>query len=544
MYGGAGQLRLIAGLRWRIFVNSLRTGRGKVDLAGRVFFGLTIAGGVLGLGVVLGAASWEAFHSGHPEILAGGLWFIFLVWQFLPIFVTGFGAQADMGLLLRFPLPYSGFVLLTLAYGLLDPVSIAALYWLVMILAGIAIAAPGLLLWAIAALAAFAAVNLLLSRAVFAWLDRWLAQRRTREILGIVFFLLLMSLQFIQPISERWGKQATLEIHRFAPVESVFPPGMAASAIEGAQLGQDGLALMALGSLAVLGLAFAWVLNIRLRAQYRGEQLSEAPREKVAATRKTVHKGWRLAGLSPPVAALLEKDLRYLVRNTAQYLTLAVPLILVFVFGLQGGGSGEGPAMPLASSSFFFPAAVAYCMLIVLGPAFNALGFDGPGVAMLFAAPVRFRDVMIAKNVLYTLVLVLEIAAVFVGISFVRGGVDPAIAAVTLSAVFFALPLNFAVGNLVSLHFPRRLQFGSIRRQRASGMAVLLTFSTQLAIMGFSVGIYLLSHWAGGMWMAGMVFLALAVLALIVYRQAVEASSGIAERHREALVTELCHPAQ
>lgn len=541
--GGTDQLTLIAGLRWRMFVNSLRTGKAKVDLAGRVVFGIIIAVGVLGAGLLMAAGSWEALHSSQPLFLAGELWFVFLVWQFLPIFVTGFGAQADLGLLLRFPLPYSSYVLLTLAYGLLDPVAIAALYWLAMILAGVGVAAPGDLLWAVLALGAFAAVNLLLSRAVFAWLDRWLAQRRTREILGIIFFLLIMSFQFIQPLGERWGKQASVAIQRFAPVGSVFPPGMAAAAIETAGQGQAGRALTALGGLAVFGLALGWVLGIRLRAQYRGEQLSEARREKTSATPVTAHKSWRLAGLSPPVAALLEKDLRYMLRNTAQYLMLAVPLVLVFVFGL-GGGGGRADRMPLAHSVFFFPSAVAYCMLIVLGPAYNILGYDGPGVAMLFAAPVRFRDVLVAKNLLYTLVFAVEVGAVYLGILLIHGTVDLTIVAVTLCAVCFALPLIFAAGNLVSLHFPKRLQFGAVRRQRASGIAVLITFGAQFVIIGLAAGIYLVSRWAGKLWMAGAAFLVLAVIALVIYRAAVEATSGIAERQREALMTELCHPTQ
>ena len=54
-------------------------------------------------------------------------------------------------------------------------------------LVGIAAAHPGLLVDDAGA-GSFAVFNILLVRAVFAWIDRWLAQRRTREILTRFFW--------------------------------------------------------------------------------------------------------------------------------------------------------------------------------------------------------------------------------------------------------------------------------------------------------------------------------------------------------------------
>ena len=57
-------------------------------------------------------------------------------------------------------------------------------------LIGVTMARPDLFVWTALALAGFAAFNILLVRAVFAWIDRWLAQRKTREILGALFMVL------------------------------------------------------------------------------------------------------------------------------------------------------------------------------------------------------------------------------------------------------------------------------------------------------------------------------------------------------------------
>jgi hypothetical protein len=166
--GKQEQLRLVGWLRWRLFVNGLRTGRGKADLAAKIILGAVLGSVVLGLGPLLGAGSWYAISNAKPFILTGEIWFIFLVWLLFPVLISGFGAESDPASLLRFPLHYSSFVFLAFAHGILDHVAVAAVYWLLAILVGIAVASPGPLLWAIPSLAALALFNLVLNRAIYA----------------------------------------------------------------------------------------------------------------------------------------------------------------------------------------------------------------------------------------------------------------------------------------------------------------------------------------------------------------------------------------
>ncbi len=65
---------------------------------------------------------------------------------------------------------------------------------------GIVMARPDLYLWAMLGLSVFAVFNILLVRAVFAWIDRWLAQRKTREILGAVFMVVIVSMLLINSV--------------------------------------------------------------------------------------------------------------------------------------------------------------------------------------------------------------------------------------------------------------------------------------------------------------------------------------------------------
>ena len=536
--GKQEQLRLVGWLRWRLFVNGLRTGRGKADLAAKIIAGFGVVGVVLGLGPLLGVGSWYAINYGKPVILAGELWFVFLVWLLLPILISGFGAESDPASLLRFPLRYSTFVLLAFAHGIFDPVAVAALYWLLAMLAGIAIASPGALLWAIPTLAAFALVNLLLNRAIFAWLSRWLAQRRTREILGAVFILLMFSFQLIGPLTQHYGKRALPMATRLASAGRLLPPGMAASAITAGHAGRAGSASAELAGLLVYSGVLGWLLSLRLRAEYRGENLSEARRE-TSAGRSTVRAGWNVAGLSPTVAALFEKDLRYLLRNTIAYLTLLAPVLVVIVLALGHSGSHAKQPFFMRSSSLLYPASVGYVMLILLGLAFNNLGYDGPGLGMLLAAPIRFRDVLVAKNLLHTMVVGAQVLMVSVLVRLVVGPTPPLVVAVTLAGALLVLLTDLAVGNLVSLYFPRRLIYGQMRRQQASGMAAVASMGTQVLLAALVAGSYLLSRWAGHLAWCGVAFLVLAGAAWVAYRRVLDLASGIALKRREVLMTEL-----
>ena len=190
----------VAELRWRIFANSLRTFRGRMELASRIFIGLAFVAGGIGGAVGLGGAAWFVISQGNPEWLGGLLWPVFLFWQLFPLMATAFTQNIESSSLLRFPLSYRSYFLIRLVYGSLDPATAVASLWLL----GIdyrhrSRPAESASLGHDCALT-FALVNLVLARMLFAWLERWLAQRRTREIMGILFFLFILSFQLIGPL--------------------------------------------------------------------------------------------------------------------------------------------------------------------------------------------------------------------------------------------------------------------------------------------------------------------------------------------------------
>jgi len=191
------QYAAVARMHWRIFMNGLRSIHGLLDLGatGIAWLLYSVFGLVLGVGLCNGAYSL-ASHSSW-QFLPILFWVVSFLWLMFPIAVASFQEQSDLGTLLRFPVRFGSYFLLFIISGSMEASTILGVVCCFGIWLGIVIARPDLYLWAALGLSVFAVFNILLVRAVFAWIDRWLAQRKTREILGAVFMVLTASLPVI-----------------------------------------------------------------------------------------------------------------------------------------------------------------------------------------------------------------------------------------------------------------------------------------------------------------------------------------------------------
>jgi len=540
----SAQLGAIANVRWQVFLHSLRFKRGALELFSWIVIGTIITGGGLGGAIVLGLGAWFSVSEGKPDGLALLLWPVFLFWQLFPVMATALSESIDASNLLRFPLTYRAYVLVRLAYGALDPATLLGSLWLVGIALGIGWARPGLFLWALAVLFAFAAVNMLLTQMIFAWVDRWLGQRRTREIFAVVFFLAMISLQLIGPMLSRYGDRSNAAFHRagqFAnPVQAVLPPGVAAAAISHMASGTTPPALALLGVLGLYGGAILRVLSVRLRAQYHGEHLSEVIGN--AGLRKKsegIGLGWSIPGLPREAAAVVEKEFHYLSRSGPVLLTFITPIVMMFVFGL-GGRSGNAAGFLQNWPELALPVGSAYALLLLTNLIYNNLGPDGSGIQFFLVSPASFRDVMLGKNIAHMGVLAGELIALWIGVFLLFRAPAIETVLITLSGLLFAAPINLAAGNLLSLYSPKKTEFGTFGRQRASQTTVLTSFAIQILVFGLAAITLLIARYYKREWMAIVAFLGLAALAFILYRFALTRVDTIAARRREILTTELC----
>jgi ABC-2 type transport system permease protein len=538
------QLAAIAELRWRLFVNALRTTRGKLELLSQIGIGIAFGIGGLGGAFGMGIASSMMISAGKPELLAILLWIVFFFWQGFPIMASAFTGSSESDDLLRFPLSYDSYFLVQMAYGVFDPATAIGSLWSAGILLGVTFARPALFPWALLVLLAFAAFNLLFMQMISAWVERWLAQRRTRELMGVLFILLMLSFQLIGPIVRHFERKSSRpDVQRYidilGPVQRMLPPGLAADSIAQAAYPRF---MPAFSSFALLGafvLLIGYCLHVRLLAQYRGENLSEVAASALPRDR-SLRLGWNFPGLSSPVAAVFEKEIRYLLRSGPMLLTLIMPVfaLLIFRFGAMNALQAGGAFKRLPDMAF--PAAAAYTLLMLTNLVCNSFGADAAGIQFFFASPVGFREIVLGKNLTHAAILMAETALAWTAVSFLYGAPAFSVTVAALAGMLFAAPLNFSVGNLLSIYSPKKVDYSSFRRQRPSQMSALITLAVQLFLIAVCALVFWIARYLGNYWIATAILLALAAISLTAYRMILNRMDGLALERQETLIAELC----
>lgn len=527
----------------RIFLNSFRRMRGGFELGARiltiVMFFFVSTGPAVGMGI----GAYEAALHGRFIGIAILFWVLCLVWQFFSAFAPALAGQnPDLNHLLRFPVSFGSWMLLYLFYGIASPSTLIGLLWATGIGIGIGVARPDLALWSTVVLITFVLFNILLSRAILSWIERVMAQRRTREIVtGALLFLALAGQAFNPAFHQtRHGtpygirKQAVhLFAERFWTVQKFLPPGVATVAVD-QQLGHSGSGALPFSALVVYTISIGALLGMRLRAESRGENLSEvrrAPAQPAAVrTRQPQRRALDFAG---PVAAVLEKDLRYLLRSGPMLYALAAPLVMVFVFGgaFRGGGSASH-----FRTAYALPLGIIWAFMGLTQMVSNSFGGEGHGIQFYFLSPTPLRKVVLAKNAMHLLLFTIEALAI-TGIVVYRYGWPPlSVAAATVAWILFAVPLDFAAGNLLSVLMPYRVNMTRMRRQEFSLGNGMLSMLAQAFILGMGAAVMLPCAAFHRPWLAVPILLALAAAALLVYAQVLARIDGLIDSHRESLI--------
>jgi len=533
------QVALIAGLRWRLFRNSLHTTRAKLELAGQIF--LSIAAALVAAGGGLGLFTIAFLLSGGSRytILHALLWGIFLAWLILPLLVAAGTSTIDFRELLRFPLRFSSYLLVSLAYSLFDPVALAAFFWLACFFAGISAARPDLILVLAPAFVGLAAVTLFMSRSLMTVIERLFRRRRGREIFFTVFVLAMLSGQLVMVAAEDQIETAWKYAGANPGWLLIFPPNLAFAAFETARAGGVAAPLSFAAVLALYASLLFIAHRRRTLAQYRGEDLSEGVAV-TSAQAAPVEAGWRLPLLPGSIAALVEREFRYASRNGFTLMNLVIPISLPAVFGAVAISGEELPGFMTRDAGASFFGLVAYTQLVTSQLVFNQFAFEGHGIQFLFFAPVRFREVFAAKNLAYAAAVLIDVVLIWLVMA-AFGQAPGALATVTvLAALPFLLLAQMTVGNLLSLYFPRRFDFGKFK-QRQSGMSVLLGMLQQMVALAIAGGIYVLARWLGVLWAAALAYVVLGAAMAMVYNIFLSHYDAIALRRREALTAELCH---
>jgi ABC-2 type transport system permease protein len=540
----------MAQLHWRMFIHGLRSIHGVLDLGATGIAWMFYA--VLGLGLGLGlfvTAHSIASHSSW-QYLPILFWAISILWLMFPIAVASFQEQSDLAILLRFPVRFGSYFLLYLISGLMDASTFVGGLCCLGIWLGIVIARPDLYLWAALSLLVFAVFNVLLVRAVFAWIDRWLAQRKTREILGAGFMVLLVSLLVINSVWNQKRNEGSkhnkaeaaplLELQtKYAPllktgteVQQWLPPGLGAHTLQQVMEQKPAAGFAALGMLSLWVVLAGGALAGRLRAQYRGQNLSWAPRRGKAIERGG---GWTLGG-SGALPAIAEKELRSLLRTVPLLWAMCVPALFVLVLA---GAFHQSQSRDVNSFPYAFPLCVSYALLGFTGLFYNSLGAEGAGIQLLFLSPTPIRTVFLAKNLLHSILFALVGFAAGV-LSCLQLGVPPLVVLADTGAwLIFALACNLAAGIVFSLTLPYRVNPGRIARPAGAQANTLPAVFIQFGVLGLGALVFWVCWSLKSRWLPVPIFLALAAGALFVWTRVLHYSDDNANQHRDSLIATL-----
>ncbi len=543
--GGAwAQAGLIIELRWWLLRNSIRTARGQLELLGQTVAGVMGAMVTVAIGAGLGAIAYALAQPKSKVGPAVVLWVVFALWQFGPILLAASGTRFDFRGLLHFPLRFRSFWLLSVVYGVFDPTALGAFLWLGCIAVGILAARPDVWLGLLLVLVLFAVMNVLLSRAVFSWLERLLATRRARELAGVLALLAIFSVQFVGPaLAERYASGMKPLAVWLLPLVNLLPPGLAGHGVEGALRGEWADVGASAAGLIAYALGFGLLFTLRLRAQYRGEELSEAIAPAVGPrTAAVAQPGWALPGLPDAVSAVFEKELRYAMRSGPMLLNLAIPVLIVLFVAvtLTSPRLGRDAGFFLRLGDFLFPIAVLYSFLVLSNYIYNVMAYDAQGAQLWFTAPVSIQDVLKAKNLAHATLVGVEAALAGLVVTLLKGPPPLMVVLATLAGLAFVLLANYTLGNLLSLYFPKRWQFGVLKQQRISGWNILVSFLVASVVMGGVGVVFGVAAWLDALWLATIVFLLLAWLAWRLYAAVLVKCEEVAREKKETLLAELC----
>jgi len=561
------QLGAVAWVRWRMFVNSFRKRQaGGKNIGGlllaillRLFLWPVFAIWVIGPVAAAGYLAWSSIANHQPMWLLALLTGIAFLWQFIAVNGSNIAASMptfDPSSLLRFPVPFGRYLVLRTLLGLLTASTVVGCLALLAAAVGIAIADPRLAPMAFVALGLYALMNIFFARMVGIWLERMLSVRRVREIFGGLLAILAVSFQFLQlgrprhkhgqAQQQSWIYSAAL---RAANGMHWLPPGFAAGAVL-----ERGRLLVQVGDLLLLGLwtgAFLAGFAYRLHKQYLGEYLSDAVTKssvpaKVKGLARTEAARFRsqnrdlrypvVAGHAGSVIpALLRKEWLTIRGNTGQLMGMLTPLIFVWI--MSRGMFARHPA-------YLLPSAVGYAILGPMAAVYNVFGPEGPGVQMYLLAPVRLRDVVLAKNLASVTLLAIEGAVAWaIALSMSAAPVPASTQVAALLWVVFVLAVNLALGTLRSIQAPRKFMPGQQRQMRAAPTnrtSALLVLSVVMGSLLLQVPVMRLARHMGEPWLAAGIFAVLAAAGVAGYMAMLRNVDALVLRNRDVIEQELC----
>ena len=402
--------------------------------------------------------------------------FCYLIWATLPLSI-GSSKEFDPGRLLMYPISLRKLFAIDFVSEVTSLQSVFAIPAILAMGLGAGLG-KGMVVGALIAVVPAIAFGLALSKWLSTSIGSFTRKRRTRGE------TLLALIGAVAGLGGALAGQLVPLIFKHAEWFSGLrwtPPGAAALALTTSPSEDATGYLLALGT--VIGYTIALVLATYWVARRSvlgiGQRISR--RAKIAAPQPESYTGWELPLLSPELSAVVEKELRYVMRNAQIRMMALMPLILIVIRLMNTRRFDKSTAGPggAAVATFFTYAeglmatgGVLYVFLILAGLSCNQFAFEEGGMRALILSPVERRKILIGKNIAITTVaLIFSTALLIINELVFRDLTTVTILFVGMSFVSFAAMMS-TMGNWFSVRFPKRMKFG--KRLNVSGVVGLL----------------------------------------------------------------------
>lgn len=447
------QILLLLQLRLRLIA---RAGGRQAGTWPLVFL-FVFAGVLLMTGVSIAPAAYVAVSEHGAGGLLAALGLVHLGWLAMAMFMSSLGEALDLRRMLRYPVSPRLVYLFNIAA---TPIDLPALVFVPSLVACVLaawlrmgpLAGAGTAL-AVSFIALYTGALLQLANTAF---ERFLRHEWVRAIAGLMLALLFLAPQMMGRVRAEAADLAELGVRigaslRWVPTVSL-PALIAQGAMTGVPLqlaaGTAGAAIL-LYLIAALGAAFA------VQVARAPEPVARMRARAGAAPQRSHALDTRVPG---QIATLLGRELRYLARNPGLIVNLLLLPAYLYVFVVarpMGRMGGE-----------YF--SVFWVIQIVSTYALNQFGFDRGGVRQFFMLPVALRRVVVAKNLLISLVTVVTAGLAVLTLAVLRQPLSAAQSVRAALIVLLCLPLNLISGNISSVRvaLPMRASLGAARRGR------------------------------------------------------------------------------
>jgi ABC-2 type transport system permease protein len=492
-----------------------------------LWYGVWLAAALLCARVVASPSELPLLHTTLP----GALVLVVLYWQVVPILMSATGASLDLQKLKMYPIRTRNLFGIEVLLRATSAVEML----IILIAASIgSIFNPLLPVGAPVAIVPFIVFNLFLAVGVRDLLGRLLRHKRVRE-LGVLVLVTLGAIPSY--LATRSASSSDRIPHLFTAMAwKGWPWSATANLIEGHEVPFSLVCLITwcLAAALFAALQFQWTFSSD-REDAPAEGFRSSGRDSVIES----FFRWPSMLFSDPLAALVEKEIRFLARSPRFRLVF----LMGFTFGLVIWlpiSLGQTAASRSFLGSNYLTVVSVYSLLLLSEVCFwNSFGFDRSAAQIYFVAPVPFWLVLAGKNVSALFFIAFEIAAITVVCALAGMPVTIARMAEAYSVAAIIALFLLGAGNLLSVQQARGVNPDTTFRSGAPGRIQAMLFVIY-PVAFFPVSLAYLARYAFDSEFAFYGVLTIdAVLGAIVYKLALDSAVSASQRGRERMIAAL-----